>query len=297
MRCGCQLVTHHQPELCVRLSQYRLIEVSGIDAEKYLQGQLTCDVTKLPCGEHTLTAHCDPKGKMSALFRLYHQAPEQFFIIIRQNLLPEALVQLKKYAVFSKITFTELDTPIFGTTSGEIFAKFCEKVTACTIEDEQKRTIFWGDVEVETNGDAELWDLIDIQQGVPLLDKANQFELIPQATNLQLIERAISFSKGCYIGQETVARAKFRGANKRAMFTLVGQIHEKTTLPDIGSGVEMQLGEYWKSTGIVLSRVIYRQHLWLQVILNKDIEREVLFRSGDTALKLCELPYSLEESA
>ena len=118
MKCECQQITKLQPDFCVLLNQYRLIEIVGADAEKYLQGQLTADVTKLAIGEHTLTSHCDPKGKMSALFRLYRAQAEQFFAIIRCELLPEALVQLKKYAVFSKVTFTELDTPLFGL-SGE----------------------------------------------------------------------------------------------------------------------------------------------------------------------------------
>lgn len=278
------------------LTQYRLIEVAGIDAEKYLQGQLTCDVAKLAVGEQSLTCHCDPKGKMSALFRLYRATAEQFFLIIQQDLLPEALVQLKKYAVFSKVTFTELDQALFGTTSGEIIAKFNENVTACYLDEEPKRAIFWGDIVVETNGDSRLWNLIDIQQGVPLLYKANQFELIPQATNLQLLDKAISFTKGCYIGQETVARAKYRGANKRAMFTFVGNVEGEIELPAIASSIEMQLGENWKSTGVILAVQRYQQQLWLQVVLNKELEPEANFRVGNVSLALFELPYSLEEN-
>ena len=59
-----------------------------------------------------------------------------------------------------------------------------------------------------------------------------QNEFIPQALNLQAIEQAISFTKGCYIGQETVARAKYRGANKRAMYVLSGKqrLHRKSAV-------------------------------------------------------------------
>lgn len=296
MRCECQLVTHKTPNLCVALTQYRLIEVTGVDAEKFLQGQLTCDVTKLAQGEHTLTCHCDPKGKMSGLFRLYRQSADQFFMIILQDLLPEALAQLKKYAVFSKVTFTELDTPLYGTTSGEMIANFSDKVTACIILDEQKRAIFWGDVFPETNSDTTAWDLIDIQQGVPLLYKANQFELLPQAANVQHLEQSISFTKGCYIGQETIARAKYRGANKRAMFTLVGKIEGEITLPEVASSVEMQLGENWKSTGTILASIKDENTLWVQVVLNRDIEPDSLFRIGDTKLSIYSLPYALDEN-
>lgn len=280
-------------QLTIQLSQYRLIEISGVDAQKYLQGQLTCDVTKLENGKQTLTCHCDPKGKMSALFRLYRHSNEQFFAVMPNDLLPEALTQLKKYAVFSKVTFTELDTPIYGTTSGEIFAKFCQETTACTLETEPKRYLIWGeDLTIDTNAEPSAWDLLDIQQGIPLLYKANQFELIPQASNLQMLDQAISFTKGCYIGQETVARAKFRGANKRAMFTFVGDYHNSS--PEIGGAIEMQVGENWRATGTILSFIVAENKLWLQVVLNRELEDGVKFRLGETALELYPLPYVVE---
>ncbi|MCK3655280.1 hypothetical protein A4G19_05770 [Pasteurellaceae bacterium Macca] len=284
------------PNFCVLLSQYRLIEISGLDAEKYLQGQLTCDVAKLAVGEQTLTCHCDPKGKMSALFRLYRHSSEQFFAIMLRDLLPEALVQLKKYAVFSKVTFSELDTPIYGTADSYWKANFNEKTTACRLKDTAQRTLFWGaEGQVEAQDESILWDLFDIQQGIPLLLKANQFELIPQATNLQQLEQAISFTKGCYIGQETVARAKYRGANKRAMFIFEGDFSQGE-LPPIGGTIEMQLGENWKATGTILAAVAYQQQLWLQVVLNKEIDTVGAFRVGNTALRYYPLPYTLDEN-
>lgn len=294
MKCECNQVSKIHPDLCVPLTQYRLIEIAGVDAEKYLQGQLTCDVAKLDVGTHTLTCHCDPKGKMSGLFRLYRAAPEQFFAVAHQSLLPEALTQLKKYAVFSKVTFTEVDTPIFGVTSGDILAKLHENATALVIPHGQKRAMVWGET-FETNGTAELWDLIDIQDGLPILLKENQFELIPQAANLQAVENAISFTKGCYIGQETVARAKYRGANKRAMFTLVGNLDGEIDLPQPASSVEMQLGENWRATGTILAAVAYQGKLWLQVVMNKDVEPETRFRLNGIELQMCDLPYSLDE--
>lgn len=282
---------NEQNQWVSHLTQYRLIEIVGADTEKYLQGQLTCDVTKLGVGEHTLTAHCDPKGKMSALFRLYRQSAEQFFAIIRADLLPEALTQLKKYAVFSKVSFNERDTPLFGTNSGEISAKLCQQTTALSLGD---RTLFWGET-VEAHADQTLWDLADVQQGIPILAKANQFELIPQATNLQMLEQAISFTKGCYIGQETVARAKYRGANKRAMFAFVGEWQAEQPLPEIGGAIEMQLGENWRETGTILFAVVVKNQLWLQVVLNKEIEPNTPFRLQNQSLSLLPLPYELSD--
>lgn len=288
-------LTRELPTLCVRLDQYRLIEIAGVDAEKYLQGQLTCDVAKLHIGEQTLTAHCDPKGKMSALFRLYRAAEQQFFAILLQDLLPDALTQLKKYAVFSKVTFNECDTELFGTTSAEIIANLRHQPTACVIESAPPRAIFWGEAPAQLHGESPLWHLLDMQQGIPLLFKPNQFELIPQAVNLQCLEQAISFTKGCYIGQETVARAKYRGMNKRAMFTLVGEA-QNTKLPPIGASLELQMGEHWKATGTILAAILDQQQLWVQIVLNKDTPPDSQFRFGDTALRLVPLPYPLDDS-
>ncbi|MDH2924559.1 hypothetical protein EV693_11715 [Nicoletella semolina] len=294
---------------CVELNQYRLIEASGTEAEKYLQGQLTCDVVKLAIGEQTLTCHCDPKGKMSALFRLYRHTQEQFFMIMPVDLLPEALIQLKKYAVFSKVTFTEYSTPLFGIVadaSGEFCEKICNQLTTdkhviFSFGDNPKRAIFWGDEQPEkqTNADSQLWDRLDIQQGIPLLYKANQFELIPQATNLQRLDKAISFTKGCYIGQEMVARAKYRGANKRAMFAFEGKISQckaKVELPNIGTSIEMQIGENWRSTGTILACIYDGNSLWLQVVLNKDVELNTQFRVSEWHLTPVSLPYHLDET-
>lgn len=287
-------MSEYQSEIYVKLEQYRLIDVAGTDAEKYLQGQLTCDVAKLEVGHQTLTCHCDPKGKISALFRLYRHQTNHFFIIIRQELLPEALVQLRKYAVFSKITFTELDMPIFGTTSGEFITKFSDEITACRIDGSPTRYLMWGNTSLEANHNSKEWDLIDIQNGVPILHAINQFEFIPQAVNLQKIEQAISFTKGCYIGQETIARAKYRGANKRAMFIFQGKLGNGD-IPDISRSIEVKFGDNWKSTGLILSYVVENDQLWLQVVMNKELELENEFRIGNIVLTKMPLPYTLDE--
>ncbi|MDP8034062.1 folate-binding protein [Pasteurella atlantica] len=274
----------------IYLKQYKVIEVAGLDAQKFLQGQLTCDVAKLEMGKQTLTAHCDPKGKVSGLWRLYRQSENQFLIIIHQDLLPEAIDQLKKYAIFSKVTFTEKQIFVYGcieqNISGEIFAKIYQNHTACQLEENSSRHIILSEHPLDATENSEYWDLLDIQNGIPILLKQNRLTFIPQALNLQDIEQAISFKKGCYIGQETVARAKYRGANKRAMFTLVGTLSENSSLPDIGSAVEMQLGENWKSTGTILYSLIADNQLWVQVVLNNDISTENIFRINETKLSL-----------
>ncbi|WP_455487924.1 CAF17-like 4Fe-4S cluster assembly/insertion protein YgfZ [Haemophilus sp.] len=276
----------------IQLNQYQLIEAHGVDAEKYLQGQLTTDVVALPSGATTLTAHCDPKGKMSAIFRLLKVSNEQFFLLVKKDLLPSALDALKKYAVFSKVSFDLRDWQIIG-----VIGEKCGKITPhFSLEIDGQRSILLNETElpVNFNGDEKIWEVADIQAGLPNLSPQTQNEFIPQALNLQAIEQAISFTKGCYIGQETVARAKYRGANKRAMFVFKAQTQQEA---EIGSEIEMQIGSNWRKTGTITSAVNLDGVLWLQVVMNNDIDSEQQFRllNSETLLERVQLPYSITE--
>lgn len=273
-------------ENAICLEQYRLIAIEGNEAEKYLQGQLTSDVTKLTVGQSTLTAHCDPKGKMSAVFRLFRLAPQQFYALIRAELLPSALDQLKKYAVFSQVSFTLLDAKLIGFNGSlpNIPAQHCLSFN--------ERHILINPEIQDTFLPSSYWDRLDIQQGYPILMEKTQFEFLPQALNLQAIEQAISFQKGCYIGQEMVARAKYRGANKRAMFTL--KTREKTTaLAQIGGEIEIQLETGWRKTGTIISALNMEDILWLQVVMNQDLTHTSFRLESGEILDIYPLPYTL----
>ena len=276
----------------ISLTQYQLIEAHGADAEKYLQGQLTTDVVRLASGATTLTAHCDPKGKTNAIYRLFKVSSEQFFLLIKKNLLPSGLDALKKYAVFSKVSFDLRDWQIIG-----LIGEKCGKITphfSWEIDGQRSILLNESELSVNFNGDEKIWDVADIQAGLPNLSPQTQNEFIPQALNLQAIEQAISFTKGCYIGQETVARAKYRGANKRAMFVFKAQTQQEV---EIGNEIEMQIESNWRKTGMITSAVNLDGVLWLQVVMNNDIDSEQQFRlpSSEILLERVLLPYLITE--
>ncbi|PRM16897.1 tRNA-modifying protein YgfZ [Haemophilus influenzae] len=276
----------------ISLTQYQLIEVHGADAEKYLQGQLTSDVVQLASGATTLTAHCDPKGKMNSIYRLFKVSSEQFFLLVKKDIFPSGLDALKKYAVFSKVSFDLRDWKIIG-----VIGEKCGKITPhFSLEIDEQRSILLNETElpVNFNGDEKIWEVADIQAGLPNLSPQTKNEFIPQALNLQAIEQAISFTKGCYIGQETVARAKYRGANKRAMFIFKAQTQQEV---EIGSEIEMQLEANWRKTGTITSAVNLDGVLWLQVVMNNDIDSEQQFRlpNSEILLERVQLPYSITE--
>ncbi|HAU5603922.1 TPA: tRNA-modifying protein YgfZ [Citrobacter koseri] len=309
------------PLTLITLDDWALASITGADSEKYMQGQVTADVNQLTEQQHLLVAHCDAKGKMWSNLRLFRDG-DGFAWIERRSLRDAQLTELKKYAVFSKVTIVPDDERVLLGIAGfqaraalaNIFSELpnSEKQvvsegasTLLWFEHPAERFLLITDVATaeslteKLRGEAALnnsqqWLALDIEAGIPVIDSANSGQFIPQATNLQALG-GISFKKGCYSGQEMVARAKFRGANKRALWSLAGKA---SRVPEAGEDLELQMGENWRRTGTVLAAVqLDDGQVLVQVVMNNDMEADSVFRVRNDAntLHIVPLPYSLEE--
>ena len=128
------------------------------------------------------------------------------------------------------------------------------------------------------------------------IQQATLGEFVPQMLNFQAIN-AIDFDKGCYMGQEVVARTKFLGKNKRACFILEGDCE---TLPEqaiVGKLLEIQLDENWRRGGVINRACFDNGRLYILAVMANDTEVGSVVRLKDTEvhLKVCELPYTLSE--
>lgn len=287
------------------LDNVTVIRLEGPDAVKYLNGQVTCDVTALMPGQSTLGAHCNPKGKVLAVFRLFRQEHD-LLLLYKKELTEIQLAELKKYAVFSKVTITDVSEQfnvvgIAGTGTdewiGNSIPQIDTDIAKCQIKQDRwlllsdKLHSSWFSLPEEPNSD---WWGLEILDGLPHLNKNTQAEFIPQALNLHALH-AISFTKGCYTGQEIVARAKYRGINNRALFILQG-----ITSQPVSSGnlVERRLGEHWRTSGTILDIWQKQNQLLLSIILPADTAPDTLFRIGNdetSSLSILPLPYVLNE--
>ncbi|MBS0865285.1 tRNA-modifying protein YgfZ [Enterobacter mori] len=309
------------PLTLMTLDDWALATLTGADAEKYLQGQVTADVAQLTEHQHLLAAHCDPKGKMWSNLRLFRRQ-DGFALIERRSLRDAQLTELKKYAVFSKVIIAPDDEHVLLGVAG-FQARAALKNLFSELPDAEKQVVSEGETSIlwfehpaerfllvtdvataervtdALRGEAQLnnsqqWLALNIEAGLPVIDAVNSAQFIPQATNIQALG-GISFKKGCYTGQEMVARAKFRGANKRALWTLAGRA---SRVPEAGEDLELKMGENWRRTGTVLAAVqLDDGRLLVQVVMNNDMEADSIFRVRDDAntLSIEPLPYSLEE--
>ncbi|MFP1811388.1 tRNA-modifying protein YgfZ [Lonsdalea quercina] len=310
------------PATLMTLDDWGLVTLIGPDTVSYVQGQVTTDVTALQANQHVLCAHCDAKGKMWSALRLFHHG-EGLAYIERRSVRDAQLTELKKYAVFSKTTIAADDDSVLLGAAGQgireqlapLFQALPDADNAVVQEsgatllhfthpDErfllvlsaERAAILLNALDAKTpRHDGEQWLALDIEAGYPVIDTANSAQFIPQATNLQALQ-GISFLKGCYTGQEMVARAKYRGANKRALYWLAGT---SNTEPAPGDDLELKLGDNWRRTGTVLASArLHDGQLWVQAVLNKDLEANSELRVRDdsaSALSIQPLPYSLEE--
>ncbi|PWW12799.1 tRNA-modifying protein YgfZ [Mangrovibacter plantisponsor] len=312
------------PLTLMTLDDWAVATISGPDSKTYLQGQLTADLAQLTEHEHVLTAHCDAKGKMWSNLRLFPNE-QGFSWLLRRSVCETQLSELKKYAVFSKVTIAPDDNAVLlGLAGFQARAALASVYTTLPdasqpVVQDGNTTILWLPLPAERfllvtdasqaqvvadklkgeaqRNNSQQWLALDIEAGYPVIDLANTNEFIPQAANLQALG-GISFKKGCYTGQEMVARAKFRGANKRAMWLLSGKAGH---IPAAADALEMKMGDNWRRTGRVLAAVSLEDGRTLvQAVMNNDIEPGTVFRVlGDegSELSLEPLPYSLEEEA
>ena len=135
--------------------------------------------------------------------------------------------------------------------------------------------------------------MLEIKEGFPQLSDESSGEYVPQMLNLQAIN-GISFTKGCYLGQETVARMQYLGKNKRALYSLATQLSQPLNKDDI---IEKQLGENWRKAGDILaSYQADSGQCYLQAILNSDLDDSTALRiksQPESKVSVQTLPYSL----
>ncbi|MCL1144080.1 tRNA-modifying protein YgfZ [Shewanella gaetbuli] len=306
-------ITANQPELMLaNLSHLGLIEVTGEQGRSFIHGQVTTDISSLTAEQWRWGAHCDAKGKMIASFRTFSIA-ESLFLLMPTETISVDLPQLKKYAVFSKAELEDASAnwqligvagtsaksfmeQQFGTLTGEV-----TPVEGGVILQDQDRYIAVLSPAAADNlsqqqnlVDATAWQALEIRAGYPNISATHANQYVPQMCNLQAID-GISFTKGCYMGQETIARMKYRGGNKRALYILQGTTTQTLAVND---KVEIALEDGYRKAGNIIEFVQQGNNVLLTAVLANDTESSATLRIADdeqSSLTVQPLPYSLED--
>lgn len=236
-------------DICSDLSHLGLIAVQGPDADSFLQGQLTCDVQQATLDHSILGAFCSPKGRALACLRLFRRG-DAVYLELPQELVEPTLIRLRKYVLRAKVTLEDASHRLvkFGVAGPHAEAVLTNQFGAIpeAINSVIHTTGEWPDITVirlpgitprfELHGPlpvmqalwkaldthviftgAEPWRLLDILAGIPTIYPETVEAFVPQMINLDALD-GISFRKGCYTGQEVVARMHYLGKLKRRMY-------------------------------------------------------------------------------
>ena len=222
------------------LSHLGFLKVSGDDAETFLQGQLTNDVTLLNENNSQLAAICTPKGRILAIFRLFKQHND-FYLQLPLERLPIILKRLKMFVLMSQVEIIDCSEShiaiglsdisddlnlIIPSQADQVIQQ--DHLTLIRVAGEPSRMQIITDIQSGMNQctdwadkvnmtDEHYWRWLEIKAGLPQVFNATAEAFVPQMMNLDKVN-GLSFTKGCYTGQEVVSRMHYLGKAKRQMY-------------------------------------------------------------------------------
>ncbi|MSQ72112.1 MAG: folate-binding protein [Betaproteobacteria bacterium] len=246
------------------LSHFGVLGFSGDDAQAFLQGQLSCDVVGLAEHAWVFGSYCSPKGRILASFMHWRRGGD-YFMLLPKALIPAIQKRLTMYVLRSKVKIVDLTpahsllgaagdgaagalTALYGPLPGEAYAMRSDEGRGALLVMPGGRYLIcvpavaaldvWRELATTLRPvGTPCWEWLDVQAGIPWIVPATQEFYVPQMVNLDRIG-GVSFSKGCYPGQEIVARTQYRGILKRRMFLAhLAAFQDGDVLPSPGDDV------------------------------------------------------------
>lgn len=298
-----------------RLDHLGTLELSGPDSRSFLQGQVTCDVETLDAGRTLPGAYCNPQGRMVCDFRLWQRATDQILMELEADTADIALSTFGRYIVFSKAELRDVTTQwahyaVWGDAAAALSGAPAVDVNAAWEHEGAKWTApdipgcFKACLPTEAAADFEerlgsaeqvpssLFRELEIRAGIGHVTANTSGEFLPQSLNYQLTGR-VSFKKGCYTGQEVVARMHYRGKVKRP--ALLAEVAGAAT-PDPGERLYRAGGE--QSAGEVVNAVATSAgtQLLLVSVAQDAAAAGVTLGVAGPPLSFIPLPYTVADS-
>lgn len=306
----------------VDLSHLGIIEAKGDDCDDFLQGQLTNDIRLLTPSMGQLSSYCSPKGRMLALMRMFKR-DDSTFMLLPTEILDPTLKRLSMFVMRAQVELADVSEQwvCFGVSGPDAAAALGKHVsslpqeggdvvsqgdtTILSLTSYQQRFIVMSSVDKAediwnslndsfTTAGQSQWDLLDIYAGLPKIEAATVEAFVPQMVNLHTLN-GVNFKKGCYTGQEIVARMQYLGKLKRRMY----RAHVDTNdVPRPGDEIESPQSSSGQGAGKIVSAAPtatggYELLIVAEIEVAENDQLHLKNRD-DAILKIEELPYSVE---
>ncbi|MBB6523702.1 YgfZ/GcvT domain-containing protein [Pseudoteredinibacter isoporae] len=283
------------------------LEVIGPDSKSFLQGQLSCDLDEVSDTQWRLGAHCNHKGRMLSSFRASALGEEHIRLILRHNISENAHKALAKYAIFSKAELSVnsdlLGLGLSGTNAENQLQAWqlprpkdgqCAEHNGVQILNiSGDRFEIWTDSERMKNlldqlksepllVDNAYWRLLDIRAGIAEIEAGVEESIIPQMLNFNELD-GINYQKGCYTGQEIIARMQYRGNLKRHTVRLLNKADNADDFDStsLKSGAELFCADSKQAVGELVNIAISSEGIEALAVIKDDAAEKALALSPD----------------
>lgn len=303
------------------LSHFSTVVIAGADAATFMQGQFTNDVSKVDNEHSQVSAFCNNKGRMIANFRLF-QHQQNYFISVKSDLVERSISHLQNYILRAEVAIQDISEQLIhigisGSNAKSLLATFIDNINEdvdsishnenyiairvagltprfevfCSLD--HARALWQAIAEKANVVSSSSWDYLNIQNGLPFIDSHTSEEFVPLMANMDLIN-GVSFTKGCYTGQEIVARTHYLGKQKRRTYRI--KITSETE-PKAGDqlATDSSTENQYTGTLMIVHPLTENEYEALSVIQIKAAEEEKLkLKNAESEITLLDLPYSLE---
>ena len=253
------------------LNDRALLKISGADSELFLQNQLSNDIMKLDNSTAQINAYCQHQGKIISLFWVMKDEGS-FLLSFPLDLLEKIQSRLQMFVIMSDVVIED------------VTKDFCQVGLINEIHErafiiKDQLSIVLGKYNDETLTNTNLiaiWHKACIDSQLPEIFSKTSEKLVPQMLNLDINEFGVNFSKGCYPGQEVVARLHYLGSAKRRLFTFESnlEINIGDSLYCSSSKSAKARGARYKSSGVVIVSIKYNSDFYCLATLDIELKNE-----------------------
>ncbi len=301
------------------LSQFNTLVVAGKDASEFMQGQFTNDVEQVNEECSQLNAVCNNKGRMITNFRLFSYEGN-YFLSVKNSLVERCIEHLQNYIMRAEVVIQDVSEQLIhlgvsGNNSEKLLSPFIENIKVetdsvsynenyvairaagknpryeifCSLDNAKK---LWESIAKKADVvNSSCWDYLNIQNGLPFISSDTSEEFVPQMANMELIN-GVSFEKGCYTGQEIVARMHYLGKLKKRCYKVHTDSENK---PAAGDKLFAENARAGQNTGMIIQAEKNPASGYdaLAVIQIADTESNLFLNNADgPGVTVKDLPYS-----
>ena len=268
----------------VTLNDRALLKISGSDSELFLQNQLSNDISKLDNSSAQLNAYCQHQGKIIALFWVMRYEGS-LLLSFPIDLVEKIHSRLQMFVIMSDVVIQDVSNEfcqigLINETNENAF-NIKDQLSVLLKKDNNEAAV----IDAES---IDIWHKACIDSLLPEIYLLTSEKLVPQMLNLDINEFGVNFSKGCYPGQEVVARLHYLGSAKRRLFAFESntEINIGDSLYCASSKSAKDRGDRYKGSGMVVLRIKYKSKYYCLSTLEIELQDEAVTLNNEHGPKL-----------